>query len=92
MRALHETEVTKARTAIDAVMASAPIDESRRDAAVEAQTAVVDGMQRILDQMSQWESFVDVVNQLRSIIKNQDHLLDSTEKQQKARVNDVFDE
>ncbi|HVV99737.1 MAG TPA: hypothetical protein VHB77_05335 [Planctomycetaceae bacterium] len=92
MRALHETEVTKARTEIDALLASAPIDEARRDSAVEAQTAVVDGMQRILDQMAQWESFVDVVNQLRNIIKTQDHLLDSTEKQQKERVNDVFDE
>ena len=37
-------------------------------------------MKNILDQMSQWESFVDVVNQVAEVIKMQQKVLKETEK------------
>ena len=49
-------------------------------------------MQRILDQMSQWESFVDVVNQLRHVITAQENIRQSTEQTQKKQIKGVFDD
>ena len=48
-------------------------------------------MQQILDKMSQWESFVDVVNQLKQVIKSQNGLLETTEEMRKNIVKDLFD-
>ena len=41
---------------------------------------VVARLKTILEQMSQWESFVDVVNQVTEVIKMQRQVLQSTEK------------
>ena len=49
-------------------------------------------MQGILEQMSQWESFIDVVNQLRNILKLQNELKSSTEQAQKKLTEQLFDE
>jgi len=53
---------------------------------------VVVKMKAILDQMSQWESFVDVVNQVAEVIKMQKKVLDATEKARESRNQEVFDE
>ena len=37
-------------------------------------------MKGILEQMSQWESFVDVVNQVAEVIRMQQNVLQATEK------------
>ena len=42
--------------------------------------------------MSQWESFVDVVNQLRHVIASQNKIKDSTDEMQKKQIKDVFEE
>ena len=49
-------------------------------------------MKAILDQMSQWESFVDVVNQVAEVIKMQQKVLKATEKARESRTQEVFDE
>ena len=49
-------------------------------------------MQKILDQMSQWENFIDVLNQLKEIVKLQNDVLQSTEQEKKKRTSDLFDE
>ena len=49
-------------------------------------------MQAILAQMAQWESFIDVVNQLKQIIERQDQVLKSTEEIEKERTDKLFDE
>ena len=49
-------------------------------------------MQDILAQMTQWESFVDVINQLKQIIQRQDQVLKSTEEIEKTRTKELFDE
>lgn len=92
LRALHDQTLADVRSKLDRLMSTPEIDEARREEAVQAQTVAVETMQKILDQMSQWESFVDVVNQLRHIIKSQALLRESTEKTEKTRINDLFDE
>ncbi len=63
-----------------------------QEKARELQSEIVATMQRILDQMAQWESFVDVVNQLRGILKAQNQMIDATEETRKQRTKSIFDE
>ena len=49
-------------------------------------------MKNILDQMSQWESFVDVVNQVAEVIKMQQKVLKDTEKARETRTQGIFEE
>ena len=52
---------------------------------------VVTRMKNILEQMSQWESFVDVVNQVAEVIRMQQKVLQATEKARESRAREVFD-
>ncbi len=49
-------------------------------------------MKTILDQMAQWESFVDVVNQVAEVIKIQQNVLKATEKARESRTQEIFDD
>ena len=49
-------------------------------------------MKKILDQMSQWESFVDVVNQVAEVIRMEQKVLQATEKARETRTKEVFDD
>jgi hypothetical protein len=53
---------------------------------------VVDEMQRILEQMSQWENFIDVLNQLKEIVKLQNSVLETTEEEKQNRTKEIFDD
>jgi hypothetical protein len=48
-------------------------------------------MKTILAQMSQWESFVDVVNQVAEVIRMEQKILQETEKARESRAREVFD-
>lgn len=89
---LHGTGFTDLRTKLDTLTTGQVIDEEKREDANQSQTEVVEKMQRILDKMSEWESFVDAVNQLRSIIKTETEIHETTEKTQKEQIKEVFDE
>ena len=92
MRELHSNDFGQLQAKLQKVLEKESPPQEDREAAVAAQEEVVKKMQRILDQMSQWESFVDVVNQLRQIMKTQNQVKETTEKLQKERVRDIFDE
>ncbi|MGE5192804.1 MAG: hypothetical protein ACM3U2_09895, partial [Deltaproteobacteria bacterium] len=92
LRALHETPLADLRTKLEALAGGETIDDERREAALAAQTTAIEQMRRILDQMSQWESFVDVVNQLRHVITAQDNIRATTEETQKKQIKEVFDD
>ena len=49
-------------------------------------------MKGILEQMSQWESFVDVVNQVAEVIRMQKDILRETEKARDTRTKEIFDD
>jgi hypothetical protein len=53
---------------------------------------LVTKMKNILEQMSQWESFVDVVNQVAEVIRMQHKVLQATEKARETRTEGVFDD
>jgi hypothetical protein len=91
LRTLHNEALSDAGEKIQKFSGAANLDESDRKMAADAQQAAIDQMQKILAQMSQWESFVDVINQLRQIIKSQNEVLDTTEKALKERIKGLFD-
>ena len=49
-------------------------------------------MTTILNRMAQWESFVDVLNQVRQIIQLQNQVLEFTDKLRSERTKKVFDD
>ena len=80
------------RGQLDRLAAGETIDPAGRDAALAMQQEIVKTMQKILERMSQWESFIDVVNQLRHIIERQTLLKQGTEEAQKKQTDELFDE
>ena len=52
---------------------------------------VVTTLKNILARMSQWESFVDVVNQVAEVIRMEQRVLQETEKARESRTTEVFD-
>ena len=92
MRELQETEMANMRTVLQSLGTGREALDTKREEAKQLQDEIVRIMQRILKQMSQWESFVDVVNQLRAIIEMQDTVLEGTEGVRKKRIKGVFDD
>ena len=70
--------------------ASAP--GASTDAARRLHGEIVTKMRNILEQMSQWESFVDVVNQVAEVIKLEQKVLQETEKARETRTQEVFED
>jgi hypothetical protein len=61
-------------------------------AAVEArQDDTFNRMTQILHQMSQWDSFVDVLNQLNEVIKLQDQAQQKTTELKKKETEGIFE-
>ena len=92
MRALHSELLTNLRAAVDELARQPAVSEERREEAEKISQQAVDAMQNILAQMAQWESFVDVINQLKQIIQRQDEVLKTTEDLKKKRTDALFDE
>lgn len=92
LRTLHNDLLARLRTAIDGLAPERAISTDRRLAALALSDQSVEAMQTILGQMALWESFIDVVNQLKQIINRQGDLLKSTEEIDKERTDKLFDE
>jgi hypothetical protein len=73
-------------------VAADPVANEPSTEAREVQQEIVDQMTKILEQMAQWENFVDVLNQLKSIVKLQSGVLESTEEEKKKRTQQLFDD
>lgn len=91
VRELNSGPVTQLRSVLQTLgggsRAQADVEKAQR-----LHAEVVARMKTILDQMSQWESFVDVVNQVAEVIKIQQKVLKDTEDAREARTKEVFDE
>jgi hypothetical protein len=93
LRALASGPMNKLRGVLQALSgtatggAAASEDEARR-----LHSEVVETMKKILDEMSQWESFVDVVNQVAEVIKMEKKVLKDTEDARETRTQGVFDD
>ena len=91
IRALSTGPIAELRTTLQALGGGAR-NQVAADKARRLHGEVVARMRQILDQMSQWESFVDVVNQVAEVIKIQQRVLKSTQDARESRAKEVFDD
>jgi hypothetical protein len=91
IRALNTGPITELRGMLQSLSGSGPKTDVDPESARSLHARLVAAMKTILDQMSQWESFVDVVNQVAEVIKMQHNVLDATEKARESRTQGVFD-
>jgi len=92
MRALHSDQFRRLRENFDRLSIAKTINPNVHKSAQAVQAESIKIMQRILEQMTQWESFVDVVNQLRQVLRLQGQVLKATEETQKNRTEGLFDD
>ena len=55
------------------------------------QLRIADGMREVLKQMSQWDSFVDVINQLNEVIRLQGQAQQTTSQLKKRETDSLFE-
>jgi hypothetical protein len=89
LRALNDASMTEQRGALDAL--ARVVSAEKVAEAATRQDEIVSTMNEILKQMSQWDSFVDVLNQLNEIIKLQDKVKNDTEKLREEEAEGVFE-
>ena len=92
IRALNAGPAAELRDALRALAGSSAKAGASPEAARRLHADVVGRMKVILEQMSQWESFVDVVNQVAEVIKMQQNVLQAAEKARDSRTQEVFDD
>ena len=92
MRALTAGPMNDLRGVLQSLAGAGSGPAATEEAARLLHAKVVTTMRNILEQMSQWESFVDVVNQVAEVIKMQQKVLQATEKAKETRTREVFDD
>jgi hypothetical protein len=92
IRALTVGPMNQLRGVLQTLAGGGTSAGASKEAARRMQGEVVTTMKNILEQMSQWESFVDVVNQVAEVIKMEQKVLKDTEKARDTRTREVFDE
>ena len=88
LKKLNDDAMTQQKDALDSLKGD---DTSKITQAITRQEQIIAKMQEILKQMSQWDSFVDVLNQLNEIIKLETNVRLSTEQMKKKQTEGVFD-
>jgi hypothetical protein len=88
LKKLNDETMTQQKDALDALKGDSA---EAINQAVARQEKIIATMQEILKQMSQWDSFVDVLNQLNELIKLETRVKDSTEGLKKKQTDGVFD-
>jgi hypothetical protein len=91
LRALNAGPVSELRIALQSLAGAGAKSGANPDAARHLHGSVLTEMKNILEQMSQWESFVDVVNQVVEVLKMQHNVLEAAEKARESRTQEVFD-
>ena len=92
IRALASGPMSQVRNVLQALSGATSTPGATEAEARRLHGEVVTTMRNILDQMSQWESFVDVVNQVAEVIKMQKDVLKDTENAREKRTKEVFDD
>jgi len=89
MARLHDQTMTRQRQALEAFGAddAEPIDEL-----ISRQETILADMDAILKAMDQWDSFIDVVNQLNEIINLQEEVRRFTEALQEEETEGLFED
>ncbi|MCA1686009.1 MAG: hypothetical protein LC745_08505, partial [Planctomycetia bacterium] len=92
IRALNAGPLSELRAALQSLSGGGAKAGADPESARRLHGEVVARLKAVLDQMSQWESFVDVVNQVAEVIKMQQNVLDAAAKARESRTQEVFDE
>jgi len=92
LRALTAGPMNQLRGMLQALAGSGSSPGASKEAARRLHQETATKMRTILDQMSQWESFVDVVNQVAEVIRMQQKVLQETEKARESRTREIFDD
>lgn len=92
IRALNSGPMNELRSVLQALGGAGARSNGDVEKARRLHGEVVAKMRVILDQMSQWESFVDVVNQVGEVIKIQQNVLKATQNARESRSQEVFDD
>ena len=85
---LHDSEMELQRQALASLVTDEP---QPIDRIIDQQQSLVDALKRILDNMAQWDSFIDVVNQLNTVIKLETRVRQQTEALRAKQVESIFD-
>jgi hypothetical protein len=88
LKALNDELMEPQRDALDKL--GRPADPKRLTEAAARQEQIVARMQEILKQMAQWDSFVDVLNQLNEIIRIQQQAKSATEQIKDKDTESLF--
>jgi hypothetical protein len=91
IRALGAGELSAFRKQVQTLASSGQSAAASTESAARLHHEVLTKMKTILAQMSQWESFVDVVNQVAEVIRMEQKVLQETEKARETRTREVFD-
>jgi hypothetical protein len=92
VRALTAGPINHLRVVLQSLAGTGANPGAGKETARRLHGEVVTKMRNILEQMSQWESFVDVVNQVAEVIRMQQKVLHDTEKARETRTQEVFDD
>jgi hypothetical protein len=92
LRALTAGALSQLRNVLQTLAGAGSTPGASKEAARRLHAEVVTKMRNIVEQMSQWESFVDVVNQVAEVIKMEQKVLQDTEKARESRTQEVFDD
>jgi hypothetical protein len=92
LRALTAGPMNELRSVLQTLSGAGTAPGASLEAARRLHDQVITKMRAILEQMSQWESFVDVVNQVAEVIRMQHEILQATEKAKDSRTKEVFDD
>ncbi len=85
---LHDREMEQQRQSLETLRRDSP---EPMDAMVSRQDLILKSLDEILKKMAQWDSFIDVVNQLNAVIKLEQLVKDKTEELKKKQVDSIFD-
>jgi hypothetical protein len=88
LKSLNDELLNPQKDALDGLKAE---DSKALADAADRQDRIVAQMEQILKQMSQWDSFVDVLNQLNEIIKMQDQAQQQTTELRKKETEGIFE-
>lgn len=86
---LHQREMEQQRQALETLRSDTPDPMEQMTA---RQDKILKSLDQILNNMAQWDSFIDVVNQLNAVIKLEQLVKEKTEELKKKQVNSIFDE
>ena len=92
IRALTAGPMNQLRGMLQSLAGAGSNPGANKEAARRLHGELVTKMKNILEQMSQWESFVDVVNQVAEVIRMEKKVLEGAEKARETRTQEIFDD